>query len=193
MALDFKAIDKVFDPALVLPIQGREYRVEDPPALLGLYCQRVWAAGLTVAQAAHVGEHGNEEHARTALGDLAKLPPPPGYDADTPLHVAVLGDTYQRMLDDGVTGRWIQHAGMTVIAWCAAGDDVAATYWASAGRPEGMAPNRQARRRRTPSSSTGAANGTRSRGSSSGTNSRRSGSPAPGSRSAGTTSSPAGT
>ena len=116
MALNLDQIDKVFDPALVLPIGGREYRVEDLPALLGLYCQRVWTAGIAVAQAAMVGD-GDEKAATAALDGLNALPPPPGVPDGTPLHVAVLGDTYQRMLDDGVSARWIQHAGMTVIAW----------------------------------------------------------------------------
>jgi hypothetical protein len=188
MALQLGQIDKVFDPALVLPIQGREYRVEDVPALLGLYCQRVWAAGLEVAHAAKIGNDGDADRATRALEGLGKLPPPPGVDPGTPLHVAVLGDTYQQMLDDGVSGRWIQHAGMTVIAWLAAGDETAEMYWASAGRPEGMAPNRAARRRGGASTSTGGANGTRSRASTSGTTSRRTGSRAQASRSGGTTS-----
>ena len=189
MALNLKQIDRVFDPALVLPINGREYRVEDVPALLGLYCQRIWSAGVEVAHAALAGDgQGDEERAAETLGELSRRPLPPGVDPETPLHIAVLGDTYQQMIDDGLSSRWIQHAGMTVVAWCAAGDDVAAQYWAAAGRPEGMAPNRQARRRGGASTSTGAANGTPSRASTSGTTSRRSSSRGRGSRSAGTTS-----
>ena len=187
MALQLGQIDAVFDPALVLPIGRKEYRVEDVPALLGLYCQRVWASGMAVAMAARVGEDGDTQAANQALDGLNKLPPPPGVDEGTPLHVAVLGGTYQQMLDDGVSGRWIQHAGMTTIAWLAAGDEVAEMYWSSAGRPEGMAPNR-AGRRAARSSGTGAAKSTRSRGSTSGTTSRKTASRVKGSRSAGTTS-----
>lgn len=186
MALNLTQIDKVFDPALVLPINGREYRVEDVPALLGLYCQRIWSAGIAVAQAALAGD-GDDEQASEALGDLSRKPLPPGVDPDTPLHIAVLGGTYQQMIDDGLSSRWIQHAGMTAIAWLAAGDDVAAQYWAAAGRPEGMAPNREARRAAR-STGTGGANGTPSRGSTSGTTSRRRGNRGRGSRSGGTTS-----
>ncbi|MCZ7376550.1 DUF7426 family protein [Micromonospora sp. WMMC250] len=187
MALQLGQIDAVFDPALVLPIGGREYRVEDVPALLGLYCQRVWASGVAVAQATRVGRDGDLAAAQRALDGVNRIPPPPGVTEGTPLHVAVLGDTYQQMLADGVSGRWIQHAGMTVIAWLAAGDEVAEMYWASAGRPEAPAPNRAARRGGA-SSSTGGANKTPSPGSTSGTNSRRRGNRGRGSRSGGTTS-----
>ncbi|MBM0275321.1 DUF7426 family protein [Micromonospora tarensis] len=188
MALQLGQIDQVFDPALVLPIGGKEYRVEDVPALLGLYCQRVWASGVAVAQAVRVGEDGDTAAAQRAVDGINRIPLPPGVDEGTPLHVAVLGDTYQRMLDDGVSGRWIQHAGMTTIAWLAAGDEVAEMYWASAGRPEAPAPNREQRRRGGASSSTGAANKTRSPASTSGTSSRRRGNRGRGSRSGGTTS-----
>ncbi|MEK8108655.1 hypothetical protein NKG94_34470 [Micromonospora sp. M12] len=101
--------------------------------------------------------------------------------------MAVLGDTYQQMIADGVSGRWIQHAGMTTITWLAAGDETAEMYWASAGRPEAPAPNR-AQRRGGASTSTGAANKTRSPASTSGTSSRRRGNRGKASRSGGTTS-----
>jgi hypothetical protein len=189
MALELEAIDRVFDPALVLPIGGKPYRVEDSSALLGLYCQRVMAAGIQVAQAAMLGD-GDDARATAALQGMTALPPPPGVDPDTPLHVAVLGDTHQRMLDDGVSSRWIQHAGMTTIIWLASGDQAAQEYWGSAGRPELLAPNRKDRRAAA-SSSTAAASGTPGRGSTSGTNSRTGSSRSRrgrGGRSAGTTS-----
>ncbi|MEU7590676.1 hypothetical protein AB0A95_30845 [Micromonospora sp. NPDC049230] len=187
MALQLGQIDSVFDPALILPIGGREYRIEDVPALLGLYCQRVWTSGMAVAQAVRVGQEGDTAAAQRALDGINRMPLPPGVTEGTPLHVAVLGDTYQQMLDDEVSGRWIQHAGMTTIAWLAAGDEVAEMYWASAGRPEAPAPNR-AQRRGGASSSTGAATATPSQGFSSGTNFRRRGNRGRGSRSGGTTS-----
>jgi hypothetical protein len=163
MALEFGELDRVFDPALILPIpigegankRVKRYRIEDCPALLGLYCQRVWAVGVEVAAAALSG--GDDQPAQDALDGLSQLPPPPGVDPGVPLHVAVLGAAYQQMLDDGVSSQWIEHAGRTTIAWQAGGDDLARQYWASAGRPELMAPNRQQRR------SQGSTSGTTSR------------------------------
>ncbi|MEK8108656.1 hypothetical protein NKG94_34475 [Micromonospora sp. M12] len=78
MAFQLGQIDGVFDPALILPIGGREYRVEDVPALLGLYCQRVWASGISIAQAVRVGQDGDTAAAQRAVDGLNRIPLPPG-------------------------------------------------------------------------------------------------------------------
>lgn len=93
------------DPTLRLPIGGREYVVECS-AWDGLYLHRDVFGDPTLV-----------------LGD----------DAERELILRMLGDTYQRMVDDGIGWPRIAHAGRTALFWFGIGPEAGQRYWESAG------------------------------------------------------------
>jgi hypothetical protein len=165
---DFRDLDEFFDDTLSLPIGGRTYVIPAPDAELGLYCQRLLAAGFAVV--------GGKQPA----GDQ---PPVLDDDGERDLYQRCLGTAYDEMLADGISWPKVRRAGVTAFLWTAQGEELAVAYW-SGSPPEALAP--------TPASpSTAAATSTRKRGSTSGTKSpTRSGEtkPAPRRRSRGATS-----
>jgi len=157
---NFKDLDELLDDTLKLLIVGVTYVVPAPSAERGLYCQRVLAAGVSVA-----------------AGEEPTGPPPvldDGQELD--LYSRCLGTAYDQMVADNVSWPRIRHAGITAFLWIASGEDLAAAWWR--GDPNALSPNREARR--ATSASTGAASKIRPRASTSGTKSRTtSGAPKP--------------
>jgi hypothetical protein len=147
---DFRDLDEFFDDTLALPIGGRTYVVRPADHDLGLYCQRLLAAGFAVAGGKPVGDR--------------DAPPVLDDDGEVDLYARCLGTAYDEMRADGVTWPKIRHAGITAFLWTAQGEELAVAYW-SGSPPEALAP--------TPASpSTAAATSTRKRGSTNGTRSR---------------------
>jgi hypothetical protein len=172
----FTDLDQLWDNALELPIRGVTYRIEDPSAEIGLYCRRLWETSFEVAAAQKDGSEDQVAAARAAVEKFAALPPPPGIPEGVELWQHLLGAEHDRMVAAGLPPGMIRHAGQTAIAWVAGGDDLAKSYWLSAGRPNAEALSRAARRanQRSSSRSTGAATATRTPVSSSTTSSRQS-------------------
>lgn len=161
----FGDLAEYFNPGLTLTILGREYEIPLPSAELGLWCRRV------AELAGSVGSDATEEEAQEAANRAADLPDLPG---DMPFTERLLGVAYRQMVANGVPDPYVQFAGQTVYLWIVAGEDTAARFWQSGGsRPESEGPGNRAQRRAATSTSTAAANGTRSPASTSGTSSRK--------------------
>lgn len=159
-------LDEYFSPGLVLTVRGKEYTVPLASAEAGLWCRRMAVATGQLHQSS------TEEEMRTAVDQIAAIEQLPG---DLSLPQYTLGNTYDQMVADQVPDAYIEFCGMTAYIWIIAGEDAAARWWQSGGRPEAMSPNRAARRAaaRTGETSTGAASGTRSRANTSGMTSRQ--------------------
>lgn len=160
MAGRFEAIDQLLDDAIELPIpsekhpQRKIYRIESPSGRDGLRIERITNVAIELVNG---GENVNME----LLDD----------DEERNLYQMLLGSQFQAMLDDGVRWAWIRHAALTSLMWISAGLETAEKFWASAGNPERMAPNRETRRQQQAGSA--AAKSTPQRGSTSGTNRHR--------------------
>jgi hypothetical protein len=144
----FRDLDELFDDTLALPIGGKTYLVPAPTAALGLYCQRLLAAGF-----AAVGGR-TPEGAAPVLDD----------DGERDLYQRCLATAYDEMLADGISWPKIRRAGVTAFLWTAQGEELAVAYW-SGSPPELPAPT-------STSLDTAAVRSTRKRGSTSGTRSR---------------------
>lgn len=160
MAGRFEALDELLDEFIELPVpvgdgddrKIKTYRIDTPSARDGLMIERITNAAVQIANG---GENINVE----MLDD----------EEERELYQMLLGDTFGKMLDDGVKWAWMRHVSLTVLMWVSSGLDTAEKYWKAAGDPERLAPNREARRSKQQGSSA-AAKSTRSRGSTSGTN-----------------------
>jgi len=175
MASKFSDLDEYFSPGLTLTVRGKEYTLPLPSGELGLWCRRL----ATLTGEIHAAS--SEEEIQAAVDAIESLPELPG-GKHVSLPERVLGDVYGQMLADRLEDPYIQFCGQTAYIWIIAGEDAAKRYWESGGRPEAVSPaNRQARRAQhrkaasSPTTSTAAANTTRSPGSGTGTSSRRSG------------------
>ena len=169
MATKLHDLDEYFKPGLTLTVRGKEYTVPLPSAELGLWCRRVAAA------AGELHAASTEQEIQAVIDHINSLPELPGGRGAT-LPERVLGDAYQQMVADGVPDPYIQFCAQTAYVWIIGGEEAAARYWTSGGRPEAWSPtlNRAQRRAtaRAGGTSTGAAAATRSRASTSGTTSR---------------------
>lgn len=169
-------LDRYYDPGLTLIVLGREYTVPLASAEVGLWCRRLAPAAARLHQAS------TAEQAQQAAAEIETLPTPPGL-AGLTLPEVLLGDVFGQMVADGVPDVFVQYCGMTALMYVLGGDDLAARWWQSGGRPEPMAPaanraERRAVRRRggsSPTTSTAGATTTRLPGSGTGTNSRKNG------------------
>lgn len=150
-----EALDELFDDALELPIKGKVYRVPSPSGEDGLKVQRITSVAVQLLA-------GGKDINTEVLDD----------DEERSLHQMCLGPVYEELLADGVGWAWLRHAGLTAMIWIANGQDAAAKYWAAAGDPSRLAPNREARRAAKKSGSA-AAKSTPKRGSTSGTSGRK--------------------
>lgn len=158
---NFEALDELLDEAIELPVPvgtgGRKvYRIESPSGRDGLRIERI--TQVAVQLLSDDGENVDTE----MLDD----------DEESNLYEMLLGYNFQQMLDDGVKWVWLRHAALTCLMWVSSGLQTAERYWASAGDPERMAPNREARRSKQKAGSA-AETSTRSRGYTSGTNRNR--------------------
>lgn len=93
------------DPALHLPIAGKDYRIACS-AWQGLRLHRLIASGAILSD--------DEERAEILL---------------------MLGDTYQQMVDDGIRWPTIVHAGRTAILWFGHSEAAGAALWERLGTP----------------------------------------------------------
>lgn len=153
MAVRFDALNELFDDALELPYQGRIYRIPSPPAEDGLRIQELTTLAARLVQ--------GDEHIDTTLLDD---------DEETDLLKLALGPVLEELLADGVDWAWVRHMGLTAVVWITNSVEAAQRIWAAAGDPSRLAPNREARRRKSGSA---AAKSTPRRGSTSGTKGRR--------------------
>lgn len=159
MTTRFEALEELIDDALELPVRGRDgetrvYRIPSPSALDGLKIQRITNLATRLLA-------GGEALETDALDDAQELD----------LIQLCLGPADAEMQSDGVDWAWRRHAGLTAMFWITSGRETAEEYWAAAGDPSRMAPNREARRAQ--SSGSAAAKSTRKRGSTSGTSGRK--------------------
>lgn len=141
-------LDEYLDPGLILTVRGREYTVPLPSAELGLWLQRI-------AQAAPDALTAADSDDPDLIADVATRAariPTPEIVRDRTLTQIVLGDDlHAQMIADGVPYPHLEHCGRTALWWILAGEQAAAAYWASGGRPEVWRPaNRKARRAKKP-------------------------------------------
>lgn len=110
-------LDALMDPVLRLPIRGVEYRVSCS-AHQGLRATRLIATGLRL----------NDDEERTEL-------------------IAILGDTYQTMVDAGLSWPIIVHCGRTALFHFGHSEAAGEKYWKSvdvSGNPIPPSPNQKA-------------------------------------------------
>jgi len=156
----FEALDELLDEFIELPVpvgegddlKRKTYRIESPSGRDGLHIERITQAAV---QLVTDGENVNTE----MLDD----------DEERNLYEMLLGKNFQQMLEDGVKWVWLRHSALTCLMWVSSGLQTAERYWASAGDPERMAPNRETRRSKQRAGSA-AETSTRGRASTSGTN-----------------------
>lgn len=158
MATRFEALEELADDALELPLKGRDgavrtYRIPSPSAMDGLKIQRITTLAAKLV-------NGGEAIDTTILDDSEELD----------LIRLCLGPADDELQADGVDWAWRRHAGLTAMFWITSSQETAEKYWAAAGDPSRLAPNREARRKQSGSAS---ASKTRSRGSTSGTSGRK--------------------
>lgn len=167
MGARFGDLDEYWSPGLTLTVKGREYVVPLASAELGLWCRRL----AQVTGDVHTAS--TEAEMQAAVDRIEALPELPG-GPDVSLPERVLGPVYQQMANDQIPDAYIQFAGQTAYLWIIGGEDAAARYWTSGGRPEAPGPgNRAQRRAKTPTPSTAVASGTRPPASTSGTSTRQ--------------------
>lgn len=167
MATTFAALDELFDDALELPLKGRDgkdrkYRIPSPSALDGLKIQEI----TNLATKLMAGGDGVDV---TLLED----------DEELDLITMCLGPADAELQADGVDWAWRRHAGLTAMFWITSGKDTAEKYWAAAGDPNRLAPNREARRKAAKKTGSATASKTLRRGSTSGTSARKATASAP--------------
>lgn len=160
MAGNFQQLGELLDEFIELPVpigdrdEGKikVYHIESPSSRDGLKIERITQIAAQLVS-------GGEDIDTEALDD----------DEERNLFEMLLGSNFKQMLDDGVKWCWLRHAALTCLMWVSSSLQTAERYWASAGDPEKMAPNRETRRSQQQGSSA-AAKSTRSRGYTSGTN-----------------------
>lgn len=161
MAGNFGALDELLDESIELPVPSvshpdrKTYRIESPGAKDGLFIQRLTTAAVQLVE-------GGENIDTEALDD----------GEERELFQRLLGATFAEMVEDGVKWVWMRHAALTVLMWVSSGMETAEKFWAAAGNPEALAPNREARRSKQKDGSA-AATSTPRRGSTNGTNRNR--------------------
>jgi hypothetical protein len=175
MATTLTDLDRYFSPGLTLTVLGREYTVPLASAELGLWCRRL----AQITGELHAAS--TEAEMQAVVDRIEALPQLPGGD-DLSLPERVLGDAYERMVNDQVPDPYIQFCAQTAYIWIIGGEEAAERFWTSGGRPEGWGPaNRRERRAAhrqggsSTTTSTAAASTTPSPGSGNGTSSRKSG------------------
>ncbi|MFI7547203.1 hypothetical protein [Actinoplanes sp. NPDC049599] len=164
----FGDLDAYYDPGLTLTVKGKEYTLPLPSAELGLWARRI-------AQSAGEVDGASDEReliqaTEKAASRIAALPVLPG---DLTFEQRILGHVYDQMIQDKVPDPYVQFCAQTGYVWIIGGENAAALYWETGGRPEAIGPNNRASRRAAArKTSTATANVTPSPGSSSGTSSR---------------------
>lgn len=98
--MSYRELNEFFDPALLLPIGGKEYRVESPSAHEGLRLRMLLLTGRVL----------NHE---TELDELQ----------------ALMGDTFDEMRADGIKWPEIIHASRTALLHFALSPAIAVKHW----------------------------------------------------------------
>lgn len=156
----FEALGELLDEYIELPVpigdrkdgNVKTYHIDSPSGRDGLKIEQITQIAITLAT-------GGEDLNTEMMDD----------DEERSMFKLLLGDKYEEMLEDGVKWAWLRHAALTCLMWVSSGLTTAERYWASAGDPERMAPNRAARRSKQQGSSA-AETSTRGRASMNGTN-----------------------
>jgi hypothetical protein len=152
-----------FSPGLSLTVRGREYTIPLASAELGLWCR-------TISEATGaVDETSTPDEMRRVAERMAKLPELPG---EMSLAQRLLGSAYDEMVADRVEDVYIEFCTQTAYIWVIAGEEAAARWWQSGGRPEALRPATNRAERRAGGTSTAGDGATRPQASTSGTTSR---------------------
>jgi hypothetical protein len=154
--MPFKDLDDFFHDSLDLPIGAKIYSVPSPDATLGLWCQRVLGAGISIA-------NGGDPDT------IPNLPQELDDQEERDLYVRLLGPVWDQLQADGVSWERIRMVGQTAFIWVGGSRELAEQFWNSGGDPKASAPNRSARRAGSTSTAAGgttpplvSGNGTRS-------------------------------
>lgn len=149
----------VLDLTLVLPVGGKTYRVDPPPAAVGVRLVNMLGQGIILDALADAGITGTEwDAAHDALTIDTETSPDFARDC--------LGAAYDQMLADDLPHPVIELAVSTAFLCWTAGKAAAEAWWESGGKAP--APSTSGRRTATPTLRAGA-NTTRKRASRSGT------------------------
>lgn len=168
---DLKELDDFFNPSLLLPINGKEYRVPAVDAETGLRLQNLLSVGLKAASGEDITTKDIE-----LVSD----------DEETDFFTTILGPVYKELVDDGISYKGVQFISSVVFVWTTQSFEVAKEMW----RTGGKAPEQNREQRRTATrTSTAAATTTRKPASRSTTTTRK----ATAKAAPGTKSSPTGT
>lgn len=151
-------LNDVLDLTLRLPIGGKVYEVQPPPAAIGAELMNRLALGIYAEAGLPITDEirGAIEVSDDDLPDFARM---------------CLGENYDEMVDAGLDGSRIEFCVTTAFYAWTVGKDFAEHYWETAGKPAG------ASLRVTPPTETrtlpAVASTTRSSGSRSGTRTRK--------------------
>ena len=152
---ELKELDDFLSPTLLVPARGKEYRIAAVDALTGLRLQRMMTTGMKVQAGRDLTEKDLELVSDEEEEDFMK---------------AVLGATYDELIADKIPYAGLKQIASLVMIWTTQNFDAAQQYFLAGGKAP--APNREARRTATPTS-TAAATTTRKPASASGTSTRK--------------------
>lgn len=137
----FPDLREFFDPALLLTVNGTEYRIEAPVVSEHLRIRKFFISADT--------ELSDEQHMVENLKLLGG-----SLDPDTGV---VTGGVAEQMVSDGVSWDELMHVGSTAMVHFALGEEAAALFWANGSaalsappEPEKAAPSKAAPARRAP-------------------------------------------
>lgn len=128
--MGFNAITEYADASITLPVPGkdgqtREYRIEGPNAITGIWVQDIFRVGIKAV---------TDEDADITAEDVARLKLDDSEEQD--LMKRLLGPSLDHMVADGVSWPWIQLVNQTALIWVAAGRERAELFWNSGGVPK---------------------------------------------------------
>ena len=152
---DLKELEDFFNPALLLPIKGKEYTVKAVDAQTGLRLQNLLGVGLKAEAGGDISPQDIE-----LVSD----------DEETDFFTTILGDTYQELVTDGISYKGLQFISSVVFIWTTQSFELAQEMWRTGGKAP--AQNREQRRTAT-RTRTAAASTTPKRASASGTSTRK--------------------
>lgn len=165
---ELKELNDFLSPTLIVPAGGKEYRFASVSAQTGLKIQHMMTLGFKAQAGQNITEKDIE-----LISD----------DEEIDFFRAVLGDTYDELLEDGISFQGLRQLTSLVTIWTTQSFEAAQQYFLAGGRaPE---PNREQRRTAT-RTSTAAASTTRKRASQSGTSTPKRAKATPGTKSSNT-------
>ncbi|MDQ0854779.1 hypothetical protein QFZ79_002890 [Arthrobacter sp. V4I6] len=153
---ELRELDDFLNPTLLVPANGKEYRIAAVDAATGLRLQKM----LTIGVKAHAGTDPSEK-------DLELV----SDEDEESFFQSVLGDTYAELLADKIPYPGLKAIASLAMIWTTQGFDPAQQYFLAGGKAP--APNRAERRTGT-RTSTAAATTTPKAASPSGTSTRKS-------------------